>query len=270
MRCALEGVQRRSKVRVCPPGIDVERFAGPPHPEISDHLIVSPGRLVWEKGHHDVLRALAALHRGLVTGAGRRHAASPPGDRRHGPGRGTAARARRASSGSPSFVEITSVPYEQMPGVFARASAMVLASQASASAAYHLFDMPSAFWEEQFGLVLAEAMAAELAIVTTTSGAIPEVLSGTPATLVAPGDWMGIARALASGPLARPPAARVAYSPEVVSRYSTEAAAAGWRTPTTSCSRGGPAEVRGPARRPEPDLPCPRRDRRHGDRRAAS
>ena len=31
-----------------------------------EHTIVSPGRLVWEKGHQDVLRALAPLHRGIV------------------------------------------------------------------------------------------------------------------------------------------------------------------------------------------------------------
>ena len=71
-------------------------------------------------------------------------------------------------------------------------SGIVLASLPWAGAAYHLFDVPRAFWEEQFGMVLAEAMAAGLDIVTTTSGAIPEVLAGTDARLVAPGDWMGI------------------------------------------------------------------------------
>jgi glycosyltransferase involved in cell wall biosynthesis len=102
---------------------------------------------------------------------------------------------------------------------------MVLASLSSATAAYHLFDVPHAFWEEQFGMVLAEAMAAGLAIVATTNGAIPEVLAGAPADLVAPGDWLGIARALAAGPLSRPPAARVSYPSELVRRYSTTAAA---------------------------------------------
>ena len=221
---ALEGVPQE-KIRVCPPGIDTGRFAGLPRGEISDHLIVSPGRLVWEKGHHDVLRAVAALHRGLVEG--------PQGSTLRprlkivgsGPEEGRL-REHARELGIAGFVEISSVPYEQMPGVFAAASAMVLASQASATTSYHLFDVPRAFWEEQFGLVLAEAMAAELAIVTTTSGAIPEVLDGTSATFVAPGDWMGIARALAAGALARPPAARVSYPPELVRRYSTASAAA--------------------------------------------
>ena len=87
--------------------------------------------------------------------------------------------------------------------MFAQASAMVLASQGSATAALHPFDIPRAFWEEQFGLVLAEAMAAGLAIVTTTNGAIPEVVRGAPVELVAAGDWPAIARALAAGSLSR-------------------------------------------------------------------
>ena len=52
-----------------------------------------------------------------------------------------------------------------------------------------------------------------------------EVLAGAPADLVAPGDWIEIARALAAGPLIRPPATRVSYPVEVVQNYSTTAAA---------------------------------------------
>jgi glycosyltransferase involved in cell wall biosynthesis len=221
----LEGVEE-ARMRVCPPGIDVARFAqarsATPHLE---HTIVSPGRLVWEKGHHDVLRAVAALHRGLVTLADGSIAkprlmivgVGPEQER---------LRAHADELGLGASVEIGGVPYEQMPAVFARASAMVLASQASAGAAYHPFDIPHAFWEEQFGLVLAEAMAAGLAIVSTTSGAIPEVLAGTPADLVAGGDWMGIAQALAAGPLSRAPGSRVGHSPQLLERYSVGAAAA--------------------------------------------
>ena len=115
--------------------------------------------------------------------------------------------------------------YDEMPARFAAASAMILASQSAAMAAYHPFGVPRAFWEEQFGLVLAEAMASGLDIIATTSGAIPEVLAGTAAQLVAPADWPAMAAALATGPLARAPGARVAYPEEVVRRYSTSAAA---------------------------------------------
>jgi glycosyltransferase involved in cell wall biosynthesis len=224
----LEGVDDE-RIRVCSPGIDVERFAvahanGARAADGREHLIVSPGRLVWEKGHQDVLRALAALHRGIVTLPGR--AIARPrlmivgsGAEEH------RLREHAAELGLADCVEIAAVPYERMPDVFAEASAMVLASHDMAGAAYHPFDVPRIFWEEQFGLVLAEAMAAGLAIVTTTSGAIPEVLAGAPVELLAPGDWLGIARALAAGVLNRPPRTRVEYPHEIVRRYSTAAAA---------------------------------------------
>lgn len=220
----LEGVPSERMV-VCPPGIDTTRFAGGfsgvPSPE---HTILSPGRLVWEKGHHDVLRALALLHRGIVTGPDGqllrpRLSIVGAGPEEH------RLREHARELGLADFVQIGGVPYEQMPEVFAGASAMVLASQSSASASYHPLGVPHAFWEEQFGYVFAEAMAAGLAIVTTTSGAIPEVVGGAGVDLVAPGDWPAIARALAAGPLQRPPGERVAYPAALVQRYSTSAAA---------------------------------------------
>ncbi len=74
----LEGVAPE-RIALCPPGIDTARFAAPVAPDTAAeahtggtarepraHTIVSAGRLVWEKGHQDVLRALALLHRGTV------------------------------------------------------------------------------------------------------------------------------------------------------------------------------------------------------------
>jgi len=220
----LEGVPE-GKIEVCSPGIDVERFARAAQDRAAgaaaEHVLVAPGRLVWEKGHHDILRALALLHRGIVTrpdgtlvrprlqivGAGPEEARL---------------RAHAAELGLADAVTIGAVPYDDMPGVFARASALVLGSQSSATAGRHPFDVPRAFWEEQFGFVFVEAMAAGLDIVATTNGAIPEVLQGN-GTLVAAGDHVGMARALAAGALSRPPGERVAYPAELLEHYSVGA-----------------------------------------------
>ncbi|HUB76286.1 MAG TPA: glycosyltransferase family 4 protein, partial [Solirubrobacteraceae bacterium] len=222
---ALEGVAPE-RILVCAPGIDTERFAPPEGmAQPREHTILSPGRLVWEKGHQDVMRAVALLHRGMVTLPD----GSPARPRLRIVGRGPEERRLRAYArdlGIEEHVAIGALAYDEMPGAFHEASAVVLASLPIANAAFHPFDIPHAFWEEQFGLVLAEALAARVAVIASTSGAIPEVLAGTGAALFAPGDWPELARLLARGPLSRPPGARVAYPAQLVERYSTGAAAA--------------------------------------------
>jgi len=206
----LEGAPEE-RIAVCAPGVDLERFAAAGEQPAGDaHVIVSPGRMVWEKGHQDVLRALAALNRGVVP----MPASARPRALVIGAGPEEARLRRYASElGIAHLVEFRAeVPYAEMPSVYAGASALALAS------------LPSWFWEEQFGMVLAEAMAAGLPIVASSSGAIPEVLQGE-GTLFAPGDWLGLARALAEGPLAGPPGARREYPRSLVERYGSRSAA---------------------------------------------
>ena len=220
----LEGVPAE-KIAVCAPGVDVDRFAVAVGgaSAATEHVLVAPGRLVWEKGQHDAIRALALLHRGIVT--------LPDGTiaRPHlrivGAGPEEARlRAHARELGVGDAVTIGSVPYDDMPGVFAGASALLLGSQSSALGGRHPFDVPRAFWEEQFGFVFVEAMAAGLDIVATTNGAIPEVVQGQ-GTLVPAGDYIGMARALAAGALSRPPATRATYPPELLQHYSVGALA---------------------------------------------
>jgi glycosyltransferase involved in cell wall biosynthesis len=201
----LEGA-REGEMQVCPPGIDVERFAegrssrpsGPP-------LLLSVGRLVWEKGHQDLLRALALLHRDGRSEVRARIVGVGPEEGR--------LRAVARDLGVAHATEFRGgIPHEQVPGAFAEATCLVLAS------------LPVPFWEEQFGMVLAEAMASHLPIVAAASGAIPEVLDGH-GTLFGPGDWVGLARTLADGPLSEPPGTRSAPTPGLLERYSVEAAA---------------------------------------------
>lgn len=200
-RCLLLEGAPAERIQVVEPGIDVERFAAGSAPAAGEHLIVSPGRLVWEKGHYDVLRALAAIGgdaRLLIVGTGReRERLLRYADDLELGGR----------------VEVRAVAYDEMPSVFTASSCVVLAS------------LPTPTWEEQFGLVLAEALAAGAPVLASSSGAIPEVLDGSGARLFSPGDWPELARLLEEGPLARPPGERAAYPSEVVQRYSTHAAA---------------------------------------------
>lgn len=188
------------RIVVAPPGIDTARFAPSPAPDA--HLVLSVGRLVWEKGHQDLLRALAWLRRdgrpvrALVVGAGPEQATL---------------QAHADELGLAGAVEWrSSVPYDAMPQVFSQASCFVLAS------------LPTRWWEEQFGMVLAEAAAAGLPIVAASSGAIPEVLRGH-GSLFPPGDWRALADALASI-LDAPP--RRDRPQELLDAYSLPAAAA--------------------------------------------
>jgi glycosyltransferase involved in cell wall biosynthesis len=195
-RCLLLEGAPADRIEVSPPGVDTARFAAA-RAAAPEAVIVSPGRLVWEKGHFDVIRALALLERParlLVVGSGPEEA-----------------RLLRyaADLGLEDRVEIRAVPHAEMPAVFGQAACVVLAS------------LPTPLWEEQFGMVLAEAMAAGAPIVASSSGAIPEVL-GERAVLFAPGDWPELARLL-DETLARPEAQQ--HDPELVRRYSLDAAA---------------------------------------------
>lgn len=218
----VEGVEPE-RIEVCYPGIDLERFgtAARPVSPPREHVLISPGRLVWEKGHQDVMRAMTALRSGIVT--------PPPGAevRLLIVGSGPEKERLRAYSeelGLGGAVEFRAVSYDDMPALYARSSCMILASLSNARGERYFGDLPHLFWEEQFGLVLAEAMAAGLPIVASSSGAIPEVV-GPSAEYFVPGDWKGLASRLVEGPLARPPGERVQHPAELIHRYSTVAAA---------------------------------------------
>lgn len=202
----LEGAPAE-RIEVCPPGIDVERFAAGQRAArvAGSRTLLSIGRLVWEKGHQDLLRAVALLRtrghadlRVAIVGVG-------PEEQR--------LRAVADDLGLAGAVDFRGgIPHDEVAGAFAAADALVLAS------------IPTPYWEEQFGMVLAEAMAAHLPVVAAASGAIPEVLGGY-GDLFEPGDWRGLADVLAAGPLARPPATRIAPDPPLLERYSAGAAA---------------------------------------------
>jgi glycosyltransferase involved in cell wall biosynthesis len=204
----LEGADP-ARTQVCYPGIDTTRFgATAPTATRSEHLILSPGRLVWEKGHQDVMRAVAVLRRGL--------AGEAPAARLMIVGSGPEEKRLRRHARELGIADVAefrpTIPYDEMPTLYSKASVMALAS------------LPRRGWEEQFGMVLAEALASRTPIVAARSGAIPEVV-GDDATLFDPGDWFGLARALLEGPLSRPAGERADHDPERIRLFSVEAAA---------------------------------------------
>jgi glycosyltransferase involved in cell wall biosynthesis len=79
------------------------------------------------------------------------------------------------------FIEKKS--YEEMPRVYQEADVLVVPSKTTPT------------WEEQYGMVLVEAMASGLPIVAYPSGAIPEVL-GKAGLLVKEGDVKGLTQAI--------------------------------------------------------------------------
>ena len=197
------------KVVVCEPGVDLERFAvarDPARSQGTRHLVLSVGRLVWEKGHQDLLRAVALLRSQgrhdidvAIVGVGPEE---------------SKLRSLTQDLGLESAVSFVGwVPHEEIAVTYGKASCLVLAS------------LPTRYWEEQFGMVLVEAMAAHLPVVAAASGAIPEVV-GDSADLFSPGDWVGLAEVLGNGPLSGPPVSRRSPSTGRLERFSNASAAA--------------------------------------------
>ncbi len=109
------------------------------------------------------------------------------------------------------------VPYTQMPDYYRQADVFVLPS------------LPTKGWIEQFGYVLAEAMASGVAAVGSDCGAIPEVI-GRPDRVFPPGSVEGLASVLldvkkkgakAEGRQARQRAVKV-YSSQVLAKAIKE------------------------------------------------
>ena len=88
-----------------------------------------------------------------------------------------------------------------------------------------LASLPTWFWEEQFGMVLVEAMAAGVPVVASSARARSPRSSGAGARrYVAPGDWVGLA-GRARRAAARAPRPTSCATRERVRRLSTAAAA---------------------------------------------
>jgi len=184
-RLALEGADP-SKIRVQPVGVDLERFRPRPGPPAlreahgigpDDFVILSVAALLWEKGVHEILQAFKQL---TLDFPGRPLKLLYAGS---GAERKVLERTARRV-GLADAVRFVRFPYEQMHLAYNLADLFVLGSA------------PRKGWLEQFGYVLAEALASGVPIVTTLSGSIPEVV-GDAALLVPPADFIALRDAFA-------------------------------------------------------------------------
>ncbi len=160
--CATEGALRvlremgyRGPADVIPPvGVDTRLFRPVHRPPTAGRFVVAyAGRLVPEKGVDTLLEALARL--------GPEVRLKVIGD---GPAR-TALQGLAARLGLGDRVEwLPPVPADRMPEVFARVDVLVLPSRTTP------------VWKEQLGRVLLEAMACQVPVAGSDSGAIPEVV----------------------------------------------------------------------------------------------
>lgn len=142
-----------------------------------DFVILSVGRLVWEKGWYDLLRAAAKVTKEskknikfLIVGSGPEEKSLQDFIHR--------------VNLSQTVILTGPLPYQDMPDVFRLANLFVHAT------------LPTRYWNEQFGRVLIEAMAAALPIVGTLSGSTKETVGSYGGVFVAPGQFSSLANAI--------------------------------------------------------------------------
>jgi len=200
------------KIVIQPAGIDRRIFRPTPRNEalrrnwaVPDGwtTVLYSGRLIREKGLLDLVRAMAALPNTVLVLVG------------EGPERTRLEAAARAQRITDRIRFVGAVGYGEMARFYAAADMFCLPS------------VPAPYWQEQFGMVLVEAMACGIPVVTTATGSIPEVV-GDAASVVPPYAPDQLAAAL--GSLREDPQRRAslveAGLQRVAERYDAERVAA--------------------------------------------
>lgn len=180
----LEGVPEE-KTAVVYPGIDTERFKPGPKPvhllkknRIPDNafVILYAGKLVSWKGVHNLIYAAVALRK-------KGHADFVVAIAGKGAQKANMEKLIRETGLEENFRFLDFVSYDDMPDVYRLADVFVLPSY------------PTMEWQEQFGMVLVEAMACGRPVISTLSGSIPEVVDDA-GVLLPPGDFFSLANVI--------------------------------------------------------------------------
>lgn len=141
-----EGISE-AKITVIPIGIDLQKFKPGKKEKVRSINILCVARLVPEKGIEDLVEAFLKIREKNnnvhLTLVGSGHLKQDYSNYRH--------------------LHIKSVPYSKIQNEYREANIFCLPSKATKT------------WQEQYGMALVEAMACGLPIVTTATGAIPEV-----------------------------------------------------------------------------------------------
>ncbi len=169
-----EGVDKQ-KIKVIRLGVDLDRFK-PQKVKLKSFNILFVGRLIEEKGIIDLYQAYRKIKRQKLK-------VKNYNIRLRIVGEGSLQNhlwQMIKRDGETLSTTIEKRIYEEMPSVYQEGDIFVLPSKTTKT------------WEEQYGMVLVEAMASGLPIVAYNSGAIAEVLDGV-GLLVKEGDVDGLA-----------------------------------------------------------------------------
>ena len=177
----LEGVPEE-KIEVIYPGVDMERFKPGKKSEYllaknnipkNSFVILYVGKIVSWKGVHNLVYAARILkQRGVkdfvVAVAGK------------GAQKENMEKLIKESGTEDNFRFLDFVSYDDMPEVYRMADVFALPSY------------PTMTWQEQFGMVLIEALASGKPVISTMSGGIPEVIEDA-GILIPSGDYFQLA-----------------------------------------------------------------------------
>ncbi|MBI5047358.1 MAG: glycosyltransferase family 4 protein [Deltaproteobacteria bacterium] len=180
----IEGVPEE-KIEIIYPGVDLERFKPGAKPKDllaknnipkNSFVILYVGKLVSWKGVHNLVYAARILkQRGVkdfvVVVAGK------------GAQKENMENLIKESGTEDNFRFLDFVSYGEMPEVYRMADVFALPSY------------PTMTWQEQFGMVLIEAMASGKPVISAMSGSIPEVI-GDAGVLISPGNFFQLAEAI--------------------------------------------------------------------------